>query len=284
MVKFIAEVSSNHHRSLERCFAFIDKAAEIGCYGVKFQLFKIDQLFAKEILDKSEAHRQRRQWELPVGFLPELAQRCQQRGIKFGCTPFYFEAVDELEPYVDFFKVASYELLWHQLIEKCAAAAKPLIVSTGMANLDEIRAAVDVARQNGCDDLSVLHCVSGYPTPLDQCNLAAIETIRNLLDVTVGWSDHSVSPAVLYRAVHAWQAEVIEFHLDLDEQGEEFAAGHCWLPDQISEVISVVNAGLLADGDSVKSPMPAELDDRDWRADPLDGLRPLKKIRNSWTG
>ncbi len=282
MVKFIAEVSSNHHRSLERCYAFIDKAADIGCYGVKFQLFKIEQLFDKSILDKSETHRKRKQWELPVEFLPALAERCQQRNIKFGCTPFYLDAVDELLPYVDFYKVASYELLWHELINKCATTAKPLILSTGMADLDEIKAAVDVANNAGCVDLTVLHCVSGYPAPVDQCNLAAIETIRNMVNTSVGWSDHSVSPAVLYRAIHTWCAGTIEFHLDLDEQGEEFSAGHCWLPDQIADVIETVNIGLLADGNGKKLPVPAEISERKWRTDPSDGLRPLKEIRNNW--
>jgi len=282
MVKFIAEVSSNHHRSLERCYAFVDKAAEIGCYGVKFQLFKIEQLFAKSILDRSEAHRKRKQWELPIEFIPALAVRCQQRNIKFGCTPFYLDAVDELLPYVDFYKVASYELLWHELINKCAATAKPLILSTGMADLVEIKAAVDVANNAGCVDLTVLHCVSGYPAPVDQCNLAAIETIRNMVNTSVGWSDHSVSPAVIYRAIHTWCAGTIEFHLDLDEQGEEFSAGHCWLPDQIADVIETVNIGLLADGHGKKLPVPAEISERKWRADPSDGLRPLKEIRDNW--
>ena len=282
MVKFIAEVSSNHHRNLDRCIEFIDTAARIGCYGVKFQLFKIDQLFAKEILEQSEEHRKRKLWELPVEFLPALSERCRERGIKFGCTPFYLSAIDELLPYVDFFKIASYELLWHDLIIECAKTKKPLIISTGMAELPEITAALDAVNQAGCEDLTLLHCVSGYPVPVDQCNLAAIETIRNSTGLSVGWSDHSVSPAVIYRAVHAWKADTIEFHLDLDEQGEEFDSGHCWLPNEIAKVISSINSGFSADGDGEKRPLPKELADREWRADPSDGLRPLLATRERW--
>ena len=77
-VDFVAEVSSNHHRDLERCFRFIDTSAAIGCSSVKFQLFKVDELFAPEILSKSEKHRQRRQWELPAEFLPVLAERLSE--------------------------------------------------------------------------------------------------------------------------------------------------------------------------------------------------------------
>lgn len=282
MVEFIAEVSSNHHRNLDRCIEFIDTAARIGCHGVKFQLFKIDQLFAKEILEQSEEHRKRKLWELPVEFLPALSERCRERGIKFGCTPFYLSAIGELLPYVDFFKIASYELLWHDLIIGCAKTKKPLIISTGMAELPEITAALDAVNQAGCEDLTLLHCVSGYPVPLDQCNLAAIETIRNFTGLSVGWSDHSVSPAVIYRAVHAWKADTIEFHLDLDEQGEEFDSGHCWLPNEIAKVISSINSGLSADGDGEKRPLPKELADREWRADPSDGLRPLLAMRDRW--
>ena len=97
-MKFIAEVSSNHSRDLDRALAFIDVAAASGCDAVKFQLFRIDQLFAPEILRKSEAHRKRKAWELPLEFVPTLAQRCHDSGIEFSCTPFYLDAVRELEP------------------------------------------------------------------------------------------------------------------------------------------------------------------------------------------
>ena len=102
---FIAEVSSNHNRELNRCFEFIKAAAEIGCDAVKFQLFKIEQLFAPEVLKNSKTHRDRRDWELPVSFLPELKSCCDSHGIQFSCTPFYLDAVKELEPYVDFYKL-----------------------------------------------------------------------------------------------------------------------------------------------------------------------------------
>lgn len=281
-VQFVAEVSSNHNRDLPRALAFIDTAADIGCDAVKFQLFKIDELFAPEILSRSEKHRRRREWELPVAMLPALAERCRQRGVRFACTPFYLHAVEELRPFVAFFKVASYELLWHELIRACAETGLPLVLGAGMATLDEIGAGIETARSVGCTDLSILHCVSGYPAPVAEANLAAIRTIREQFNIQVGWSDHTVSPAVIFRAVCHWGASMIEFHLDLEGKGEEFAAGHCWLPEQMASVIQTVRAGELADGNGVKLPVPAELPDRDWRADPSDGLRPFKRVRTSW--
>lgn len=281
--QFIAEVSSNHHRDLARCFDFIDTAARIGCDAVKFQLFKIDQLFAPEILAKSETHRKRKDWELPLAFLPELAKRSLDQGIQFSCTPFYLDAVAELEPHVDFYKIASYELLWDDLIRACARTGKPLVLSTGMATLPEIHHAVDIAHDAGCSELTLLHCISGYPTPPHECNLAAIQTLHTAYGCSVGWSDHSVSPAVLYRAIHAWGASTIEFHLDLEGQGAEFDAGHCWLPSQIENVIQTIKIGFNADGNGDKQPALSEVTDRDWRADPTDGLRPLRNTRTDAT-
>lgn len=278
-VSFVAEVSSNHSQDLKRCFDFIDRSAEIGCDAVKFQLFRIDELFAPEVLAKSARHRKRKDWELSSEFLPHLAERCRQRDIRFSCTPFYLRAVDELLPYVDFFKIASYELLWDELLLACARTGKPVVLSTGMATMDEIEHAVAVIRSAGCDDLMLLHCVSGYPTPIAECNLAAIRTISDRFSCPVGWSDHTVSAAVIHRAVHHWEARMIEFHLDLDGKGEEFSAGHCWLPEQMAAVIASVRDGLAADGTGEKVPTTAELPDRAWRADPEDGLRPLKSVR-----
>lgn len=281
-VRFVAEVSSNHNRDLERCLEFIDRSAQIGCSAVKFQLFKIRKLFAPEILKKSELHRKREQWELPLEFLPYLAQHCHEKNLQFACTPFYLEAVEELKPYVDFYKIASYELMWHDLLMACAKTQKPVVISTGMATLPEISAAVKALSNAGCQNPLLLHCVSGYPAPAKECNLAAMQTMQNLYNLSVGWSDHSVEPGVILRAVHRYGASLVEFHLDLDGNGEEYRTGHCWLPEQIGPVISAIRQGLDADGSGEKGPAPSELADRMWRADPSDGLRPLLAIREKW--
>src|SRR5262245_520954 len=281
-VRFVAEVSSNHGRNLDRSLAFVETASRIGCAAVKFQLFKVDELFAPEILAKSPTHRARAQWELPEEFLAPLAARSRELGIQFACTPFSLRAVDVLAPYVEFYKVASYELVRDDLLRACAATGKPVVAATGMATIDEVVHAVDVLRNAGCASPVVLHCTSGYPTPVEQCNLAAIDTVRAATRARVGWSDHSVSPAVIYRAVHHWRAEMVEFHLDLDGTGAEFGAGHCWLPRQIAPVIEAIHHGVAADGTGDKRPVEAEVADRSWRADPSDGLRPTRAIRASW--
>jgi len=276
---FIAEASSNHAQDLSRALAFVDAAAACGCDAVKFQLFRLNELFAPEILAKSAKLRARAAWELPVSHVEPLAHRARERGIQFSCTPFYLEAVKELEPHVAFYKIASYELLWNDLLRACAETGKPVVISTGMATMPEIESAVAILKRAGCRDLTVLHCVSAYPAPPEEANLSAIAAIREATGVRVGWSDHTRNPSVIERAVHRWGASAVEFHLDLDGKGAEYASGHCWLPDEIAPVIARIREGERADGGGFKGPVAAELSDREWRADPLDGLRPLRHIR-----
>jgi sialic acid synthase SpsE len=279
---FIAEASSNHGRDLRRALAFVDAAADAGCDAVKFQLFRIARMFAPEILLQSAKHRARREWELPLVHLAPLAERCRKRNIRFSCTPFYLEAVEELRAHVDFYKIASYELMVTPLLEACAATAKPIVLSTGMATMDEIEHAAATLRRAGAVDVTLLHCVSAYPTPVDEANLSAIQTIREASGFPVGWSDHTRRPAVIERAVHRWNAAAVEFHLDLDGEGAEYASGHCWLPGEIAPVIARIRESFIADGEGYKGPQPSELADRDWRADPADGMRPLRHIRGHW--
>jgi N-acetylneuraminate synthase len=239
-------------------------------------------MFAPEILAMSAKHRARREWELPVSFLAPIAKRCRERRVQFICTPFYLGAVDELAPYVDAYKIASYELMWDALLAACAATGKPVILSTGMATMEEITHAGEVLKRHGARDVTLLHTVSAYPTPVEEANLAAMKTIAEATGFPCGWSDHTVSPGVILRAVCRWKAPMVEFHLDLDKTGAEYAGGHCWLPEEMAPVISMVRAGEHADGTGVKEPLPSELSDRDWRADPSDGLRPLQHIRRGW--
>jgi sialic acid synthase SpsE len=283
MVEFIAEVSSNHNNDLNRCIEFIDTASKIGCSGVKFQLFKIDELFAQEALDCFNELKKRKQWELNPSFIPEIAKACKRNNIKFICTPFYLDAVEILEPYVDAFKIASYEILWQDLLKSCAQTKKPMIVSTGMATLDEVRYAVETVFENNCIDLTLLHCTSNYPTLPKDCNLRSIETMRQALpkNIKFGWSDHTVNFGVIHRAIHKFDVSMVEFHMDLDGKGKEYRMGHCFLPHQVESLIKSVQDAFLADGSGKKEPQDSEFKERLWRADPIDGLRPLRGIRKS---
>jgi sialic acid synthase SpsE len=288
---FIAEVSSNHNNDIERSKKFIDVAKAAGCTGIKFQLFKINEMFSHEILAKSPKHQRRKKWELSESYIPILSKYAHDNGMLFSCTPFYLNAVDILEPYVDFFKIASYELLWLDLFKKCCKTNKPLVFSTGMATIDEVLNTLSFVINNNCKDITILHCNSAYPTPVNDTNLNGIRILETAIkrlskpddvNIKLGYSDHTVVPGVIYRAVNKFNLDFLEFHLDLDGKGEEHEAGHCWMPNQIASVIKNISTGFEADGRHSFEPSESEIADRDWRADPIDGLRPLKKIRRDF--
>lgn len=279
MTHFISEVSSNHARDLERCFKFIDISAEIGCDSVKFQLFRIKDLFSPEALRAKPEIKLREAWELPIDFIPDIKKRCDLKNIQFGCTPFYLDAVPILADYVDYFKIASYELLWHDLIQACAETGKPMIISTGMADIPEINKALSVISKYGKASPVILHCNSSYPSVASDVNLACMKTIREETSCKVGWSDHSVSKNIVLRAINKWDASHIEFHLDLEGEGAEFSTGHCWLPADIKEVIDFTREIEIIDGNGIKRHSSSEIIEKQWRADPSDGLRPLKATR-----
>ena len=288
--KLVAEVSSNHHRDLRRCLAFVNAAADCGCRAVKFQQFQIRKLFSPEALRFDPSLLEREAWELPEDYNAELAAHAHDRGIEFSSTPFYLDAVRVLEPHVDFFKVASYQVLWLDLLREVARTGKPVVLATGMADLDEVKAAVDTLGQAGCKTPTLLHCVSMYPTPRALANLLAIRTLRRTFAKPVGWSDHTVDVETVVRAVRVHGAELVEFHLDLDGAGAEFAGGHCWLPRQVHELRAALADPLPlpdadpADGDGVKQPREEEKHERAWRTDPRDGLRPLFSTRRGLAG
>ena len=279
---FVAEASSNHHRDIQRASLLIEASARAGFDAVKFQLFSLPDLFAPQILAASAKHRERSAWELPYEFIPELSAHAREVGLEFSCTPFSLAGVSQLVAHVDFLKVASYELLWDDLLTECAQTGLPMVLSTGMATMEEVQRAVGVVYDAGCQDLTLLHCVSAYPTPTAEANLAAIATLRERTGLPVGWSDHTNDPAVIQRAVNRWGASFVEMHLDIDGQGAEFAPGHCWLPDTAEAVITDIRHGIEADGHGRKEPAPSELADRVWRADPSDGLRPMLIERDRW--
>ena len=283
MTKFISEISSNHNGNLSRSLKMIKLSADLGFDIVKFQLFKIDKLFAKEILTKSKKHRDRKKWELKEEYIPILAKECKKNNVKFCITPFYLEAVEVIEPYVDYIKIASYEILWKDLLIKCAKTKKPIIISTGMANLKEVINAIKILKKNRAKKIIILHCVSNYPAKLDSLNLSAINTLRKKTKLDIGWSDHSANSLVVYKAIEKWKASFVEMHLDLDGKGFEYKKnGHCWLPENTKKLISFIKKDKLIDGNGLKKPDQLELKERNFRADKLDGLRPIKKYRKNF--
>lgn len=271
-IEIIAEIGANHNKSLNRINVLIHTAKDIGCDGVKFQLFHVDRLFRyKKDREKNRAN------ELPHEFIPEIASLCKSLGLSFGCTPFDDEAIEILKPHVDFFKISSYELLREYFIKNVYETGKRLILSSGMLTFEELGELVYKIelRKANRQTIDILHCVADYPTYPNDCNLAVIDRYVHVFSGKIGWSDHTRCPGVIYEAI-GQGARIIEFHLDLEDgKGNEFKHLHCWRPSEAESVIKDIRMMEIARGDGVKRLSETEKDNLNKRAG-IDGMRPLK--------
>ncbi len=295
MIKYIAEIADPRCRDLEHARQLIREAARAGCAAVNFPLFRVEQVFASQILWVSPEHRQWRQAELPRRFIAQLSRCAHEHGLQFGVTPFDLETINAVQTDVDFFAVDCHELPWLDLVNQTADTGLPLILGTAMADAGEAWGAVETALEAGCTDLTLLHGVAHDHVPEEHCNLAAIGTLREMLvrefaplypdvELKAGWADNSASPGVIARAVNHWGCDAVGFHLDPAAAGEEPTGGRFWTSDRIAEVIAGGYLPVRRDSDGTGRVAPGEIEmaERTWRADPGDGLRPVTAARKTW--
>jgi N-acetylneuraminate synthase len=264
----IAEAGVNHDGDADRALALVDAAADAGADAVKFQTFSADRIVTADAPKaryqaRDAAATQRdmlRRLELDEAAHRRLAAHAAERGLVFLSSPFDEESADLLDKLgVAAFKIPSGELINSPLLRHIAAKRRPMIVSTGMATLDEVRVAVDVIGAAGGAALALLHCVSAYPAEPQDANLRAMATLRQAFAVPVGWSDHILgSEAAL--AAAALGAAVLEKHLTLDRTlpGPDHAAS--FEPDEFAALVRGVRIIEAALGSGEKRPTEAELE------------------------
>ena len=269
-VYIIAEAGSNHDRDLAQARRLIEAAAEAGADAVKFQTFTADRIVARTptrakyldaILPADKTMSELfSDLELPYEWHAELKDYAETCGLDFVSTPFDHQAVDLLDGIgVKVFKVATYEL-WHlPLIRDVASRGKPVICSTGMANIGEVQAAVDAVRSTGNEQLILLHCVVNYPPPFAELNLRAIETMGRAFGVPVGWSDHTpgwTAPVV----ATALGAAVIEKHFTTDRTRSGPDHRFALEPGELAAMVRAIRDAQASLGDGVKRMAPTEAD------------------------
>ena len=265
----IAEAGVNHNGQLGLAERLVDIAADAGCDAIKFQTFD-PELLATQHADKAEYQRETtgakgsqlemlRGLVLPRDAHARLQQRARDRKLVFLSTPFDETSADFLEQLdVPAFKVSSGDLTNILLLRHLANKHRPLLVSTGMATLDEVLAAVETLGQAGASQIALFHCVSNYPAEPIDCNLRAIGTLREATGLPVGWSDHTLGIDVTVAAV-AVGAELIEKHVTIDRTlpGPDHRAS--LEPLELAAMVRGIRTAEAALGDGTKQPRPAEL-------------------------
>jgi len=275
-VFIIAEAGVNHNGDEGLALELVEIAAHTGADAVKFQTFSADRLVARGTAKagyqarqtgEGDQHSMLRALELSAEAHKRLALACRDCGIEFMSTPFNEEAVDMLLSLgMKRIKIPSGEITNIPFLRFLATKGVPLILSTGMADMQEIGRAIreihavwtDAGRVPGAHDLTVLHCTSNYPADFGDVNLNAMQTIGREFGVPIGYSDHTLGIAVSTAAV-ALGATVIEKHLTIDKQmhGPDHSAS--LNPDELTAMIDGIRSVERAMGSSVKAPTAAEL-------------------------
>lgn len=269
----IAEAGVNHNGDFEFAKQLVVSAADAGANFVKFQTYKANKIVCRNakkatyqkinINDGDDSqYTMLKQLEMPEEWYPKLIGIANERGIQFISAGFDKESIDFLnELKIPLFKIPSGEITNKPYLEYVAKKGKPVILSTGMAFMEEIQAAYDVLIKNGLakKDITILHCNTEYPTPMEDVNLQAMLTIKNKFSVNVGYSDHTQGIEVPIAAV-ALGASVIEKHFTLNRNlpGPDHKAS--LEPGEFkSMVMAIRNIELAVSGSGVKEPSKSEL-------------------------
>ncbi len=254
----IAELSANHNGSIERAFNSIKAAKEAGADAVKIQTYTADTMTIKS--DRKEFQIKGGLWdgfdlyslyklaETPYDWHKPLFDYAQEIGITIFSSPFDETAVDLLENLnTPAYKLASFEITDLPLVKYIAQTNKPMIISTGMANIEEISTVVDVAKENGCRDLVLLHCISSYPAPPEQSNLRTIPDLKERFGVLSGLSDHTIGTTVALSSV-ALGACVIEKHFTLSRNDKGPDSEFSLEPHELKELCDDTKVAYLSLG------------------------------------
>lgn len=256
----IAEMSGNHNHSLERALAIIDAAAEAGVDALKLQTYTADTM----TIDKSDGEffisDANSLWKgeslysiyqkayTPWEWHKAIFERCREKGIIGFSTPFDFTAVDFLEELnCPIYKIASFENIDLPLIKRVARTGKPMIVSTGMASVGELQELVDTARDNGCEDLTLLKCTSSYPATPEGTNLLTITHMQELFKCNVGLSDHTLGIGAAVASM-ALGARVIEKHFTLCRADGGVDSAFSMEPAEMAQLVRECNTAVQALG------------------------------------
>ena len=267
----IAEAGVNHNGSLKMAKKLIDVASDAGVDYVKFQTFKADELVTKNAekseYQKTTAFQKQSQYEmlkkleLDRDSHIDLVSYCKNKKVDFISTPFDIGSINLLDELnIPLYKIPSGEITNLPYLEHIGSKNKPIIMSTGMSNLKEIREALNILYFSGLEknDITLLHCNSEYPTPFEDVNLKAMLTMKNEFNLSVGYSDHTIGIEISVAAV-AMGAEVIEKHFTLDKNlsGPDHSASLS--PIELKNMANAIRNIDRSIGNGIKRPSKSEI-------------------------
>lgn len=288
-VYIIAEAGVNHNGNVDLALKLIDEAANAGVDAVKFQTFKAEKLvsvyankaeYQKLTTDSSESQYQMiKKLELDVASHKLLINYCKQKNIQFLSSPFDLESIDLLDNLgLNLFKIPSGEINNLPYLRKIGSYNKEVILSTGMSDIGEIEDAINILVSAGTDreKISILHCNTEYPTPMEDVNLNAMLTIKNTFKLNVGYSDHTLGIEVPIAAV-ALGATIIEKHFTLDKTMEGPDHKASLEPIELKQMVDAIRNIEKAMGSGIKKLSKSELKNKDIARKSIVAAKPIKK-------
>lgn len=266
-VFIIAEAGVNHNGSVDLACKMIDAAKKAGVDCIKFQTFKSSNLvthnarkaeYQAKTTGNTSQEEMLKKLELSYEEFISLKKHCDGTGIRFLSTPFDFESIDFLNSIeMPFWKIPSGEITNLPYLLALAKTGRPVVMSTGMCRMDEIAAAIKVLKENGTKDIKLLHCNTEYPTPFEDVNLRAMQTMRDAFGLEVGYSDHTPGIEAPIAAV-AMGATIIEKHFTLDRHMEGPDHKASLEPDELAAMVRAIRNIEAALGSGIKEPSKSE--------------------------
>ncbi len=267
-VYIIAEAGVNHNGSFETASKLVDAAKKAGVDCIKFQTFKSENLvsynaqkaeYQKNTTGEGSQVEMLKKLELSYDEFISLKKYCDNVGICFLSTPFDFDSIDFLNSIeMPFWKIPSGEVTNYPYLMALAKTRKPVVMSTGMCKMSEIEAAINVLKDNGIPDIRLLHCNSEYPTPYEDVNLKALQTMRDVFGLEVGYSDHTKGIEVPIAAV-ALGATIIEKHFTLDRNMDGPDHKASLEPNELTSMVSCIRHIEKSLGTGEKTPSSSEI-------------------------
>jgi N,N'-diacetyllegionaminate synthase len=262
-VMIIAEVGSNYDGDLNTAKEYIRKAHESGADIIKFQTIRKKNLIAPLVSEKGKlkdnpVFSNFANLELSDKWHYELKEEADKVGIEFLSTPFYEKAVDLLENVgVHRYKIASGDITFIPLLEKVGKTGKPVILSTGASSLSDVKFAVNILKENGTKDISLLHCIASYPPQWEEMNIKAITTLSDIFQCPVGISDHSPGNLVPVASV-ALGASVVEKHVTIDRRLPGPDHSFAMTFEEFTDMVDQIRVLEIAIGNGEKKPSDSE--------------------------